>query len=926
MYVVESVGVELIKWVAWAVRGSATNCPCHPKKRGRSSLEGCKHRRTIDLRLFNQNRFAPTPKARSFELPDDRVQYAPDRPADVKHVKLVIALDFEREMVSGTVYTTFSALYEEVKTISFDAVELHIERVTLDDGKPLAYSTEAKKLIVTLDRPYQHGEEFTIAVEYYAKPRTGFHFIKPAAEDPTRPVQAWSFGQPRYHSHWFPCHDAPNDRATSEIVVTVPAQFLTISNGNLLSVTDNGTTKTHHWRHDVPHAAYLISLVVGDFAVIEDHYKNVPVTYYVRPDRKDDADLLMGKTPEMLRFFSEYTGVEYPYDKYAQTVVEIYMGAMEHTTATTHSFTLLLDKRAALDLSTEHVAVVAHELAHQWFGDLLTCRDWPNGWLNEGFATYFEELWGEHDLGTDYFKQSMLNVKKGYLEEDSYYRRPIVYHTYHDDGFELFDSHMYNKGAWVLHMLRHQLGEAAFRRAVCTYIERYREREVITADLERTFEEVTGRSLTQFFQQWVYSGGYPAFEVTSSWDSEHHMAKIKIKQTQKVDDLTPCFVTPVDLAFTIPTSDEAAKSEHTTEARTVQMRVMAGEDGQVEQSFYFPLEHEPVMIRFDPDGWLLKTLKFERPAKMMRYQLAHDPDVLGRIEAAEALGEEADDESVQALTTALLNDAFWAARVAAAQALGLVGSKQAQDALLQGLQELDGWQFSRVRAALAGALGRFQVPQQAELAQRSAQALSTLLEQGDISYRVEDAAARALGRTRTAGCVDQLVKLIDRPSWNSHVQCGIFAGLAQTGEDRIVETIAAYLNNTHSHPTLRSAAAAGMWELGKNRHLYSEEARQHAVTALCHAVEHDTWSPVRSLSALALMSLDEKRAIDVLERAAGHELDSYTRREMRVAAHTLRSGDKADEQLKQLRKDLDLVREENRKLKEQFGVLEARMK
>ncbi len=882
------------------------------------------------LRFFNE--FAPTPKARTFELAGDSVQYAPDRPADVKHVKLVITLDFEQETVRGTVSTTFSTLYEEIKTISFDAIDLHIERVMLHSRtagrqaqpRELAYSADGKKLVVTLDHPYHYGEEFTVAVEYHAKPRTGLHFIKPAAEDPTRPLQAWTFGQPRYHSYWFPCHDAPNDRATSEIIVTVPAHFLTISNGNLLGVSNNGATKTHHWRHDVPHAAYLISLVVGEFAVIEDSYNGIPVNYYVRPDRQDDAHFYLGKTPEMMRFFSEYTGIEYPYGKYAQTVVELYTGAMEHTTATTHSFMLLLDERAALDF--DYVPVVAHELAHQWFGDLVTCRDWPNGWLNEGFATYFEELWSRHDLGDDYFKQSMLDLKHGYLSEDNHYRRPIVYHVYHSDGFELFDGHMYNKGAWVLHMLRHQLGEIGFRRAIKTYLERYREREVITADLERTLEEVTGHSLAQFFQQWVYQGGYPAFEVNYSWDGEHSMARLKIKQTQQVDELTPCFVTPVDLAFTIPTSDEAARDEHTSTVRTISLRVMSGEDGQVEQSFYVPLEREPLMIRFDPDGWLLKTLKFGRSARMMRYQLAHDADVLGRIEAAEALGKAGDDESVDALKTALFNDAFWGVRAAAAEALSAIGTEKVQAILLQGLQEMDAPEFSRVRVAIAHTLGRFQVPQQAALAERSAGALTALLERGDISYRVEAAAAESLGKTRTAGCVDQLINLIDRPSWDNVVQRGIFSGLAASGEDRVVETLAAYLGNTHLHPTVRLAAGTGMRVLGSNRYLYGEEARQRAVTALCHAVEHDHWIPVRAVSARALMSLGEKRAIAVLERAASHETETAVQRQMRVAAHALRTGDKSHEQLKQLRRDLDEVREENRKLKEQLGALEARIK
>src|SRR5579875_1065361 len=871
------------------------------------------------LLFLNTHTALPTPRARSFELSDDRLHYAPDRPVDVRHVKLVIALDFEQETVSGTVYTTCSALYEEVKTIAFDAVELHIENVALDDGKKLDYTTTDKKLIVTLDHPYQHGEMFTIAVTYHAKPRIGLHFIKPAPEDPQRPVQAWTFGQPQYHSHWFPCHDAPNDRATTEIIVTVPSQFLTVSNGNLLNVTDHGATRTHHWRHDVPHAAYLISLVVGDFAVIEDSYNGKPVTYYVRKDRKERARLLMGKTPAMMRFFSEFTGVEYPYDTDDQTVVELYTGAMEHTTATTHSFTLLPDQRAALDI--DRVPVVAHELAHQWFGDLVTCRDWSNGWLNEGFATYFERLWGEHDRGADEFKYAMLQEKSGYLQEDSHYRRPIVYYVYHDEGFELFDRHLYNKGAWVLHMLRHQLGEASFRRGIHAYLQRYRTREVITADLERTLEDVTGRSLARFFQQWVHSGGHPELEVNYSWESEQKMAKVKIKQTQTVDDLTPCFLTPLDIAFTIPVADDAQAGQ----TRTVSMRIMLGEDGQVEQSFYLPLEREPLMVRIDPDGWLLKTLKFERSTKMLCYQLANDLNVLGRIEAAEALGERDDEDSFNALVTALNNDAFWGVRSTAAEALGKRGNAKAQEALITALHTLDATTHSRVRATIASTLGKFSAPQQEELAQHSAEVLRDLLTKGDVSYLVESAAARGLGQTRT-GNVEFLTELLARPSWMHTVQQGIFAGLAATEDERIVDTMALYMNNPANYPTLRSAAASGLLTLTQKRSQYSEASRQRAVTALIYALEHDTWPPIRGIAALALMEFGERRAIGALESAAQRELDSSVRRRMRVAAHVLRQGGKDDEQIKNLRKDLDDVREENRRLKEQVSALEARIK
>ena len=868
----------------------------------------------------------PSPHSRTFELPGDRLHYAPERPADVQHVKLDITLDFEHEMINGIAYTTFSTLYEEVRTITFDAIELTIEKISLENGPALRYTTTENTLIVSLDRPYRHGEQFTIAIQYSAQPRTGLHFMKPVPEDPTRPVHAWTFGQPRYHRYWFPCHDFPNDRATTEIMATVPAQFLTVSNGNLLSVRDNGATKTHHWRHDVPHAAYLVSLVVGDFAVIEDTYHGKPVNYYIRKDRQNDARFYMGKTPQMIQFFSEYTGVDYPYDKYAQTVVDVYTGAMEHTTCTTHSFGLVVDQKASLDYNHDLVPVVAHELAHQWFGDLVTCRDWSNGWLNEGFATYFERLWVEHDEGNDEFKFTMLQEKKGYLTEDSTYRRPIVYYAYHDQGFELFDRHLYNKGAWVLHMLRHQLTNEGFRRGIHAYLERFRTREVVTSDLQRTLEEVTGHSLERFFQQWVFNGGHPDLDVSYDWDAERKMARLRIKQTQKVDTLTPCFQTPLDLAFTIPTSDEGAKNAESAETRTVTLRVMLGEDEHTEQTFYMPLEREPLMVRVDPDGWLLKTLKFERSTTLLRYQLAHDPDILGRIEAAEQLAEKKEEKSRVALIQALNNDAFWAVRASAAKALAQQGSEQGQEALISALQTLDPVQFSRVREAIASALGTFQAPERRELAEKSAQALRSILEQGDVSYMVEASSAEALGKTRVAGTVDFLQRFLERPSWMSVVQRAIFRGLGCSGEDRVVDILAAYLNNTTNALYLRLGAAQGLLQAGSNPHLYSEAARQRAVHALSESVKHDTWGPARAAGARALATFGDRSAIAALEQASVPELDDGVKRAMRVAAHTLRTTSKTEEQYKQLRKDLDEMREENRTLREQLASIDARLK
>jgi aminopeptidase N len=310
---------------------------------------------------------------------------------------------------------------------------------------------------------------------------------------------------------------------------------------------------------------------------------------------------------------------------------------------------------------------------------------------------------------------------------------------------------------------------------------------------------------------------------------------------------------------------------------------------------------------------------------MTRYQLAHDPDVLGRIEAAGALGKEAGDDNLHALETALLQDPFWGVRSAAARALGEKGNEAAQAILLQALQQLDPIQFSRTRAAIASVLGQFQAPESVELAERSTRALRALLEQGDSSYLVESAAAEALGKTRTAGTIEFLEQLLQRPTWNATVERGILAGLALTGEDRVVELISSWLTDTHRHPTQRLAAASALETVGKHRYLYSEAACQRAITALCIAAEHDSWQRVRAVSALALMPFGDKRAIAPLERATSREVESRAERNMRTAISALRSGGNSDEQLKDLRQNLDRLREENRKLQAQLSALEARI-
>jgi aminopeptidase N len=855
--------------------------------------------------------------ATSFALPGDGPKYAPDRPADALHLDIHVTLDFERHAIRGDVTTRFSALFEQVSEVTFDAAELRIEGVTLAGrNTPLDYWTAGEKLHVRLDRAYAFGEAFAVRIQYWAQPRTGLVFVEPTQGDPDLPVQVWTQGETEYHHYWFPCHDFPNERATTSLSATVPGRFFVLSNGELESIEENADgTKTYAWRMDQPYPAYLVTLVAGEFVELKDGWRGIPVNYYVRAGREADGHRMFDKTPAMMEFFSSHFGVDYPYVKYGQIVAEEFLGAMENASATTHTYRLLADERASLDYSPE--PVVAHELVHQWHGDMLAVRDWSHTWLKESFATYFEAVWKEHDKGEDEFRVELRDNLRAYLTADAKGRRPIVYNVYRKNGNELFDRHVYEKGSLVLHMLRNILGEEPFWRALRHYTQRNQWREVITADFERAIEEATGRSVAQFFEQWVYKAGHPAFKVNYAWEDERKMARLAVQQTQKTDEGTPLFVTPVDIAFMVPDTDAERADDPDAKATLVSFRVTLDE---ASQTFYFPLVRRPLSVRFDQGGWLIKTLDFERPGELLRYQLRHDPDVLGRIEAAEGLGKLADAQSVEALEAALLAEPFWGARAAIAEQLGTRRSARALDALLRGLDEIE---EPKARRAIVAALGEFRAPEQAELASRAAEALVKVMTQGEPSYYVEAAAATALGKTHTPGAFDALVAKSETRSWNEIIREGVFTGLGELGEARSADVLTSWLLNRSKPMDARAAAANGLRTLAATQRIDPGEAQTRAVDALIAALD-DPWERVRMGATGALGEFGDRRAIAALRRAVASGPDEREVRGARLALRQIEQGRTPNEEARKLRTDLDELREENRKLRERLDGLEAR--
>lgn len=838
---------------------------------------------------------------RPFPLPGDRPHYARDRTIDIRHIKLEITLDLEGKRVSGEVHITLAPINDGLTHVEFDAVEMDIDAVRMRSGEPLAFDHSDGRLRLDLGGARRAGEDLTIVVEYSAGPRRGLYFIAPDEGYPDKPVQAWSQGEDEDSRHWFPCYDFPNEMATSEVVVTVAEPYTVISNGELMAVTrgPDGRTHTYHWYQSVPHVAYLISVVAGEFAQITERLDGLPVQYFVPKGREEDGRRVLGNTPDMIRFFSERIGIPYPYAKYAQvTVADFIFGGMENISATTLTDTILHDERAHLDYSAD--SLVAHELAHQWFGDLLTCRDWAHAWLNEGFATYLEALYKEHHEGIDEFRYHLCQEAQTYFREDARrYRRPIVTNVYREP-IDLFDRQSYEKGGWVLHMMRFVLGEELFWKAVRHYAAKHCGTNVTTPDLQRAVEEATGRNLDWFFDQWVFKAGHPQFKVAYEWDDAAGQARLTVNQTQETDGQTPLFRMPVNIAFATGDGNQT-------------FRVQLSEK---EQSFYFPLPEKPKMVRFDPGSWLLKTLEFKRPKELLLHQLQHDDDVMGRIDAAKGLAKLGTPEAVGALKTAVLQDPFWGVQAEAAKALGEMKSKAAMHALIECL----GVEHPKARRGVVAALGDFRDEPPAHRGGAAAGALERVLSEGDASYYVEAEAARSLGKTKSSRALDALVKALEKDSHNEVIRVRAFEGMAELKEERAIPVAVEW--TAYGKPSqARQAAASALGTLGE---VASPGQREQVLDRLVELLG-DPDLRVRLSAVAALQELKDDKAVPHLERLAERDLDGRVVRRAREAAARIREGKDKGEEVRKLRTDLDKLAEENRELRDRLARLEARL-
>jgi aminopeptidase N len=471
---------------------------------------------------------------RSFAPEGTPVHYMPTRQYDLQHLRLDLTFDWDAKSVAGTATHTLAPLLPGVDSLVFNAAGLDVRKIRVNGAeRPFSLDPQAETLTVKLDRGYGPQDRLEVAIDYSARPEAGLYFVGPDAGYPRKPRQIYSQGETDLNRHWFPTWDYPNDRTTTEMIATVKRPLAVVSNGKLLEVTDRPDgRRAYHWRMDVPHTTYLVSVAIGDFTKVTDTWRGIPVEYHVPPGT-DEATTRrsFGDTPKILEFYSQATGHPYPYAKYAQSAVIDYMwGGMENISATTQTARTLHDARAEADSPSE--GLVAHETAHQWFGDLLTCEDWSNTWLNEGFADYFTALYKRSAHGDDEFAWEIDDFRRSYLGEvERDYRRPIVDRRY-ADPIDMFDSHSYGKGALVLHTLHYLLGEEGWSKGIRAYVDRFAGQTVTTPDFQNAVETATGVSLGPLFEQYVYGTGHPELKVKWDYQPDTRQVHLEIRQTQ----------------------------------------------------------------------------------------------------------------------------------------------------------------------------------------------------------------------------------------------------------------------------------------------------------------------------------------------------------------------------------------------------------
>jgi aminopeptidase N len=754
--------------------------------------------------------------------------YAPSRDYHLQNVRVSLHFDLDQRKVIGDVTHTLSTLRDGVTHLDFDCAELTVSSARVN-GKNATFDLGNDKLRVQLAQPAKSGEKFEVELKYEGKPTSGLFFILPDKDDPRRAREIWTQGEAEDTHHYIPIYDYPNDRTTSEMILTVPGDWLTVSNGKLLGVQDapNGQ-KTWTWRQSLPVSTYLISFVAGEYKEKKDTWRNIPITYNVPRGMEDTIDPTFSHTKEMLTFFSDRFGVPYPWEQYAQTAVDDFVASgMENVSATTLAARDILHSEFASEKPEAVDGLISHEMTHQWFGDLVTCKDWTNTWLNEGFATFGATLWEEHYYGVDASSFRYWREQNSWMQSRELYPIPIVTREI-NDSVE-YVGNVYDKAGWVIHMLREEMGDEAFFRALKHYLETNRLQNVVSADLAKAIEESSSRNVDQFFDQWIYGAGAPRFAVRSNYDDAGKKVSISVKQTQKIEEHVGLFRVPIEVSITTSSGE----------------KVFPIEVSKADETFSFPVDGPPLMVLFDKGDKILKSVDFQKSPEEWIRQLQTAPDVPDRADAAQALGNLRDIEAAaNALGEAALHDKFWGVREEALRSLGRISSPQARKQVLAALSNEQPW----VRAVAVDQLGKFRGDE--EIAKR----LQNIFKD-DKAYSVRSAALQSLALDKAPNAESILEKTLTISSPDDVLRSAALRAMGSLGDNSVVPALVEWSSPGKSS-ALRGVAIGSLGRVDLNN---------HDITARLISYLNEPSFDIRYASIFALGRRGDPTAVEPLE-------------------------------------------------------------
>ncbi len=827
---------------------------------------------------------------KSFYLPESRSHYPRSRDFGTEHIKLEISVDLKRRLIEGRASLRIFPLREQLTQVELDACAMEVRSVELD-GAACSYEYLDERLVINPRSPLEKISH-VVSVEYISKPNKGLYFIQPDDAYPEKESQVWTQSEPESARYWYPCYDYPNDKSTSETIVTVPEGFIVISNGKLLGMTRKDGAATYHWREETPHSSYLNSFIVGKFEESVGKTDGIELYYYFPKEKRNDVVRYFGETPRMIEVFKELTGTKYPYERYSQTTVQDFvMGGMENISATTLAMRYYPDQRSEEDFQTTYsrqsenaVNLVAHELAHQWFGDLVTCGDWSQIWLNEAFATYLQCLYLEKTRGPDFFRWDLALKAELYFEEDEEkYRRHIVERNFvfPDD---VFDRTTYQKGAWMIHQLRYVLGDKVFFQGIQEYLRKFSGRNADTHDFRKVLEEASGQSLEEYFEEFFYKAGYPEFEVDYSWEEKDSRARVSIKQIQKTDDQTPIFRLPCELVF------------YTAEGRK-EKRVFLS---TAEETYSFELDSRPRVVEFDPGEWILKKVTFTKSFDLLANQLRESIDASSRAGAAAQLGLTKNNQAVEVLREAASKEQFWLVRAKAVEALGEIGTEEALGTLVGlGIPE-----NRRVRRAMAKALGEFKDG-------RAIKMLDQFLFHDPSPY-VQCEAAISLGKVDAKESLQKLKQAMKIASPNSTLTEACLDAMGHIKDEDVRRLIKENLR--YGMPT---RARIGALKAIVNRGFAYEEE----VAVLKELLLQDKELSVRHFVVDEVIpTLVERRLLDALKTSSVSDQDNRIRRRALEVFYDLTESVEAMGSIVKLRQEVDKLKEENKELRGRVGA------